>query len=367
MGTLDRYIYRSLLINYIAAFAVMISLYVVLDLFVNMDEFTVQGYPTRVVLANVISYYAPNVLLYFKQLAGVITLFACMATIARMRTLNELTAILSSGVSLFQVARPILFFAIASSALLVLDTEVLIPSVAHKLARDHDDVAGDRAQQVLFLPDRDSALLSAGRSDPATGTLHQLLVLERDAEDKVTGIIEADKARWVPPGDTHPSGRWKLDRGRRSRRITESDGGIGPQGGIEESFPQYYESDLTPQDIQLRQAEGWAGFLSLGQLNELSRRALLSATELLQVRHTRIMAPVVGLVMLLLGLPFFLDREPGNVLADGAKCVTLCGMCYLTDFVAQSLRASTTSPLPAWAAVFIFGPIATALICRIRT
>ena len=38
---------------------------------------------------------------------------------------------------------------------MVLDTEVLIPAVAHKLARDHDDADGTRAYEVLFLRDRD--------------------------------------------------------------------------------------------------------------------------------------------------------------------------------------------------------------------
>ena len=50
LSVLDRYILRSLLINYLIAIGAMISLYVVLDLFVNMDEFTEQGYPLTTVI-----------------------------------------------------------------------------------------------------------------------------------------------------------------------------------------------------------------------------------------------------------------------------------------------------------------------------
>ena len=53
LSVLDRYILRSLLINYLIAIGTMISLYVVLDLFVNMDEFTEQGYPLVTVVKNV--------------------------------------------------------------------------------------------------------------------------------------------------------------------------------------------------------------------------------------------------------------------------------------------------------------------------
>ena len=71
--------------------------------------------------------------------------------------MNELTAVLSSGVSLFRVARPIVAFGIVTTALAVLDTEVIIPSVAHLLARRHDDAGGYRTCEVLFLKGWDSA------------------------------------------------------------------------------------------------------------------------------------------------------------------------------------------------------------------
>ena len=37
--TLDRYIARQFVLNYVIAFSVLVSLYVVLDLFFNLDEF----------------------------------------------------------------------------------------------------------------------------------------------------------------------------------------------------------------------------------------------------------------------------------------------------------------------------------------
>ena len=112
---IDRYILRALLSHYLIALGVMISLYVALDMFINMDEFTEHGEPFFSVLASIVHYYWPNVFLFFSQLSGIITLFACLAVIARLRRMNELTAVLSSGVSLFRVARPIVAFGIATT------------------------------------------------------------------------------------------------------------------------------------------------------------------------------------------------------------------------------------------------------------
>ena len=365
--TIDRYLLRSLVTQYLIALAIMISLYVVLDMFVNLDEFTEQGYPALTVAKNIFSYYWPNVFLYFAQLSGVITVFACMAVLARMRRLNELTAILSSGVSLYRVARPIVLFGLATTALLVVDTELLIPAVAPMLSRDHDDADGIRAYEVLFLKDEDDALLSAGAFNPVTGNLHELLVIRRDANGDLVEIITADRAEWEPPDLTRPIGRWRLERGRRSIRTEDESDTLGPRTGVASDFPLYIESRLSPDGIQQRQAEGWIGYVSLAQLAALEASGVVDEAAVLRTRHARIAAPLVSIVLLLLGLPFFLDRSPANVLGDAGKCMIACGLCYVTAFVAQSVRPDSVSAWPAWIPIFIFLTLAVVLLDRVKT
>ncbi|MGB2988260.1 MAG: LptF/LptG family permease [Phycisphaerae bacterium] len=367
LTVLDRYILRSLLINYAIALGTMLSLYVVLDLFVNMDEFTEQGYPVPIVIRNIISFYWPNLLLYFAQLSSVITLFACLATVARMRKLNEMTAVLASGVSLYRLAAPVIVFGVATTALLVVDTEWLIPAVAHRLARDHDDADGKRAYEVLFLRDRDGALLSAAQFHPTRRDLRQLLVLTRDETGAVVKTLEADRAIWEPPGAVRLQGRWRLERGRLMTRLRDDDRRLGPLETKRVTYPVYYESDLNPEAIQLRQSEGWIRFLNLSQLNELEQRGGTNPAAIVQTKHARKTAPLVGIVLLLLGLPFFLDRSPANVLSDAGKCMIACGLCYVVSFIAQSIRPASVSALPAWIPIFVFCTLAMVLIDRIRT
>lgn len=364
---LDRYILRALLINYGIALAVMISLYVVLDLFVNMDEFTEQGYAFPTVIRNIADYYAPNLLLYFAQLSGVITLFACLASLARMRKFNELTAVLASGVSLHRVAAPIITFGLVSTALLVIDSEWLIPSVAHRLARDRDDVDGTRAYGVLFLRDRDESLLSAAQFHPKTRDLRSLLVLTRNEQGSIIRTLEADRGVWEPPDSTRPIGRWRLQRSRLTTRVIHPNETLGPREGIRVTHPEFYESDLSPEAIQLRQAEGWIRFLSLGQLRELQQQGSSNVEAIVRTRHARIATPLVSIVLLLLGLPFFLNRSPGNVTHDTGKCLLMCGLCYVSSFVAQSIRPEAPSALLAWIPIFVFGTVAIVLLDRVRT
>jgi lipopolysaccharide export system permease protein len=368
IGILDRYILRSLLVNYVVALSVMLSLYVVLDLFVNMDEFTEHGYSSGTVLVNIVDYYWPNLFLYFSQLSGLITTFACLAAVARMRKLNEMTAMLASGVSLYRLARPVLIFGVLTTVLLVVNTEYLIPSVAHKLARGHDDVSGERAYEVLFLRDRGGKLLSAGRFDPRVRDLRRLIVMTRDDTGAIVQTLEADRAEWEPPSVTQPSGRWRLERGRMIARVQRSDGSpLGPGEDKIISYPAFYDSDLSPHVIQMRQAQEWIRFLSLARLRELAQESPRDHAAITRTRHSRVAAPIVSVILLLLALPFFLNRAPTNVLNDAGRAMMVCGMCYLANFLAQSIRSEGQSALLAWIPIFIFGTVAMVLMDRVKT
>ncbi len=367
MSILDRYILRCLAADYCIALAVMVSLYALLDMFVNMDEFTEHGYPAHTVVANVVSYYAPQLLVYFSQLSSIITLFACLTTVVRMRRQNELTAVLASGVSLHRIAAPVVVFGLLTTALLFADTEWAIPAAAHRLARDHDDVDGRRAYEVLFLRDKKGALVSAGQFHPKTRDVQDLLVMQRNAAGNLIQTIEADRATWEPPPVSETTGRWHLERGRMRTRVLAGESSLGPTETARESYPTVFECDLSPETIELRQAEGWLRFLSLAQLRRLMQHEGIDRAEVLRTQHARIAAPILGFVLLLLGLPFFLDRSPTTVVGDTAKCMVACGLCYVAGFIGQSIRLEFNSALPYWIPIFLFATLAMVLIDRIRT
>jgi lipopolysaccharide export system permease protein len=358
---------RSLLFNYVIALFVMMCLYMLLDLFVNIDEFTETGESLRALLHNIADYYAAHSLLYFSQLSGVITLFACLVTLARMRRGNELTAMLSSGVSLYRVAVPVVAFGLATSVLWYVDVEVLIPRAAHRLARTHEDATGSRARGVWFVKDADRSLLSALEFTPAEGELRHMLVLQRDTSGSATSVIEADRATWERvPGHPH-GGVWRLVRGVERRRTTE-DATLGPRASLEPKPVEAYETALGPAEIEARQARQWLSFTSAARLSHLGEGDPSLLSRIRQIKHGRFAAPLVHLLMLLLGLPFFLGREPANVIADSGKAVVVCGLCFLLAFASENFVVSSTlSALPAWLPLIVFSPVAVVMFDRIRT
>ena len=195
---LDRYVMREYLVSYLISIVVVLSLRILLDLFVELDEFVESdadaAAPGAVaVLRLILDYYGPKTLEYFRDFSGVIIMIAACFSLARMMRQNELTGVLASGVSLKRVIAPIVLLAVGLNVLTVLDQEFVLPRLADKLIREHDEVAQAKMIRVWLLPDDNEALLSTPRFDYETGTMYDMHVILRQ-QGSVIGQITADQA-----------------------------------------------------------------------------------------------------------------------------------------------------------------------------
>lgn len=364
MRTLDRYLLKSFFFNYLICLFVMVSLYVILDLFVNLDEFTEGDKSFFNVLVDIADYYSYNIAYYFSQVSGVITLVAACLTLARLQWANETTAVLASGVSLHRLAAPIVVAGLGMNVLLVADFEILLPAVAPKLARSRDDVEGTRVYDLWFVKDADR-LLSAQRFRPATGEIRGLYVVELAGPRKrLAGAITADIAKWDPA-----KRRWDLTNGRHYDLSGDDTASVKPVR------IDAYDSQLAPEELILRKMAAWTQFLSTRQLNQLvvqdeSRRGLVD-----QIKHARFTQPINNMILLLMGISFFMHRLPDSILNQAVKALITCALVIMLAFAGQHLVGAVGSvlhipihpALPAWVPIFLFGPIAVLLLDNVKT
>jgi len=366
---LDRYLLRAFFINYALSLFVLISLYVVLDLFVNFDEFTEEGKSPLMVVRDIGDYYFFNLPLYFSQLSGVITLFAACATLARLQRQNELTAVLASGTSMFRVAAPIVVAAMLMNALLVFDHETVLPAVAPKLARARDDVQGARVYSALCVREGQSRLLSALKFSPQKEMIRGLIVLEFSTDPRDRGrmrnVIVADRAKWDPQ-----RGGWELlGRSHRIGVKLDSRGGLSEDNSLVYESIKFYETNLAPAELLLRQQAQWVQFLSLKQLDQLIRQGGMDNVQIAKVKHSRFTMPISNMILLLLGISFFMNRLPEGVLTQGAKALVTCSISFIVTFIGHQLVGSADLPpeLPAWLPIAVFGPLAAFLLASVKT
>lgn len=360
---LDRYLIREFTYTYVICVLIMISLYVLLDLFANIDEFISTDKSSRRILLEIFSYYGYHSFLYFAQVAGMITLVAACFTLARLHRGNELTAVLAGGISLYRVALPLIVMGLFFNTLWVIDQELIIPRIADKLVLTHAEAGGKRSFELYFLRERGNTLLSAGMYNPATQTMEQVIAMERDQEGNLQANITADRAQW--DGERRC---WILSRG--VRQTPTAVGGFVVSGETtREPLTEYY-SDWGPSDLLLRQSSAWTWFLSISQLNAILEKPHLvpDITEVQAARHVRLTQPLINMLLMLLGLPFFLNREPHNVLLAVGMCLFLAIVCFLFAFISHNLASTTAHPaLAAWLPLMVFGPVSANLMANIKT
>jgi lipopolysaccharide export system permease protein len=378
MKILDRYVLFSFLRNYLIALVVLIGMFIVLDMIFNFDELVVlrghiaSGGPgSAFALAMAIAdYYFFQSFLIFVYLSGIIPVVAAGFTLIRMTRFNELSAILAAGVPLLRVAAPIVIAAVVLNVLLIVDQEVLIPSIVHKLTRKHDKLhlAEARSFRIEMIEDEEGNLLTASRYTPMTAegltVMREVDVIERDDELLPSGHITADRAEW--DAGEHA---WRLTNGRRVE-------GLRPEQRRSREEPvEYYRSNITPDEIALWKSADSVNLLSTSRINELlQRRASYGAVELQRVKHSRVTQWMMNVILLLLAIPALLARTPQDLKHSIFKCLALMGLAMGSVFLTYQIAGRPppgpewVDPWPAiwaWVPILVFGPLSIYLLDRL--
>ncbi len=371
MKILDKYIAKNFVVGYLITFCVLMGLFIVVDLFINLDEFA-EDSDLGTAVKNIWIYYGAQSVLWFRDLAGIITVVAATFSLARLTTNNELVAVLASGVSLKRVMAPIIFLAILLTGLLVLDQEYAIPKLASQLVRAHDAVGEEEAYELWFMSDGEGSLFCTNRYDEKTQTMSGPTIILRHKLDEdplweVTGKIEADRAEY-----NRELGGWDLVNGSL-RKIARGDTEAGSI--LMPETVDFYKSDLTPEDIPLRRQENYKSLLSSAQLKDLGQKRgtrIKDKAEFCLHQHSRITKPIINLVMLLVALPVLVCRDPKMMKSAIMTSFGITAACFVVTFVCEMMATEVFlgqihPERWAWAPVFIFLPIAVIEIDSMKT
>src|SRR2546422_8142071 len=135
----DRYLIHIFIRAFLICFASLVGLYIVIDAFSNLDEFSERAHGLVSLLATMGEYYMFKVSYYFDRLAGVITTMSAMFTFAWLQRTNELMPLLAAGVPVRRVVAPVLISASAIYGLTTINQELIIPRIAKQLQMRPDD------------------------------------------------------------------------------------------------------------------------------------------------------------------------------------------------------------------------------------
>lgn len=371
MGIIDRYLLRQFVQTFVICFLSLWGLYVIFDLFTNLEEFLQAGEKGGGLWRLIGEFYGYQAIGFFDRTSGLLALISAMATLAWLERHNEMTALMAAGISKLRIAAPVVAASAAITLLAAVNRETLIPRYREQLARKTTDLLGDRPQVMAPCYDTTTKILFRGAAAYIQGRrIEKPDFLLPPGLDQYGSALVAQNAFYQPATEQHPAG-YLLD-------------GVQQPAGLDKQ-PSLFK-DGQPVVITSRDAPEWlqpgqcfvVSDLSFEQLaGGLAWRQYASTAELIQglrtkglefgadVRvaiHSRLVQPMLDLTLLFLGLPLVLRREMKNVFLALGTCLLLVAGFMVVVFAFQYLGTIYLLPpsLAAWAPLLIFTPAAVA-------
>lgn len=375
MTLLDRYLLRNYMRVLLVSLLSLTGLFIIVDLFGNLEEFMSYAQKQNGLTSVLIQYYGPRVFSFYDRTSGLLALTAAIFTITLLHRRNELTAVMAAGVPKRRVVRPLILATIAVSLLAAANREWVLPRVRDRLSRNAQDWLGESAKHLDPRYDYQTRVLIGGRSTiAARQEIEQPSFRLPGVLSQFGRQIVATKANYQPPTGKRPGG-YLVTGVKQPEDIA----------GIPSAYLGRQPVILTPHDVTwlnkgqcfvvsdvtfeyLAAGRSWQQYGSMVELiGALRNPSLGFGADTRVVVHSRLVRPLLDVTLLLLGLPLVLARSNRNMFVAGAKCLVLVAGFYVVILVFQALGNNNylVSPsLAAWCPLLLLGPVAYAAAQR---
>jgi len=361
---IDRQLVRGYVKAYVICLISLIGLYIVIDLFNNIDDFTQNGQSFFSSLGHIARYYGYMTTHIFDRLSEAIVLLAAMFTVAWMQRSNELLPQLSAGVSTRRVIRPVLLSACALVLVNVANQELLIPSIRPVI---RDDPKGEKNVSVQAAFDSSGLWLSGKTATRRDRCVREFTCTIPEGVGIGTLVsLHAKEARYVPPGEGELSGGWLLTEtqppelpGWKDKQVLQN---LDPGKYFLRSADVDFEA-LTRDRKWFYQVSTWRLF------QELNRASGARLANMAVFFHMRLTRPLLGMILVVMGLSVILRDQNRNVFISAGMCLVLCGVFFAAGLGTKYLgdREFLSPALAAWLPVLVFGPLALVQFDAIHT
>jgi lipopolysaccharide export system permease protein len=359
----DRYLLKRFFRTLLVCFASVAGLFVVIDVFANLEEFITLGERHGGLALVIVEYYTPRVALVFDRTGAFLILLAAMFTITWLHRSNELTALFAAGVSPRRIARPLVGAAVVVVATAALNRELLLPAHRDELTRNAQDWLGAKPRALFPRRDhRTDILLNGEATYPGERRIGRPHFSFDEPIANYGRHVAAESAFYRPATKDRPGGY--LFQGVTEPEELAELPSLVIAGAPTVLTPRDYrwldkDQCFVVSDVgfeQLAGGAGWRQFSSTPQLLAGVRNASLDYGADARVEiHSRLVRPFLDLSLLFLGLPLAFLADHRNVfLAMGFLIVVL-------SFQGMGAAYWVRPALAAWAPLMLFIPLAVYL------
>jgi lipopolysaccharide export system permease protein len=358
MNLLDRSLIRGFLKSYFVVLVSLLSLYVIVDLFMNLDEFADKHRGLSGVLMHIGTYYGYRLSQIFDRLSEAIVLLAAMFTVAWMQRNNEMLPLLSAGVSTRRIVRPVVVCACLLLGLSVVNQELVIPRIASVLLTDREDPKSEKDIMVHGAFEPNLIFISGEVASRRQRMVKKFDCLIPESVARNSIDITANEAYYYPAGEGPcGGGGWLLTdtepkelEGWSATAILE----------VLDSGKFFLHTKEVDFDAVTRPRTWFVYASTFRLLDELNKPDSTRLASMAVLFHMRLTRPVLGLLLVLMGLASILRDQNRNVFINTALCLVQCATFFGVCFACKQMgdKEYLSPAFSAWLPVLLFGPLA---------
>jgi lipopolysaccharide export system permease protein len=271
------------------------------DVFSHLDEILKQ----QVSLMVLKQYYLAYLPIIFVQVAPIACLLSTLYTFGKLNRNNEIIAMRSSGLSIFQITKTVIIFGLIVSACVFWVNDKFVPpsmSLTEKIKAQMESgtkKAKEKEREIitnLSMYGLKNRLFFVNKFSLATNTMEGIIILEHDEKQNIIKKIVANKG-------VYKEGLWRF-----YQSVTYNfDENVQIMGE-----PQYLEEEImniseTPHDFLNQMLH--PDFMTISQLDgyiwRLSKSGATTVIRNLKVDlYQRFTFPLTSIIIILLGIPF---------------------------------------------------------------
>ena len=369
----DRYLLWRYWHAYLITFIALMGLFVIIDAFSNVDEFTRDGAKTSQVLLNLVQYYSYRGCVFFCAVGGVVTSLASMMVLGTLVKHGELNPVLSAGITTYRIARPMLVGALTINLLLIADQELIIPAIAHELQLRPGQNAGTHLERIQPAHDYSSRILiHGGRSNvagrkivdaefilPAPQILTQVQTVRAAEATYERDFLHPENSAWRLHGATPTFDQLQLTS-------------TGKQKILPGDAPDQMLIRTVIGFDQVASGQKIFEFLSTTDLVQRVRTPAYgsnSSQTLGLLIHGRFTKPILNMLMVLLLIPIVVRKESRSLVANLGLATLAASFILGSTFAFSYLGMARLIPLDlsGWGPVMLCGGLAAWFSGIVRT
>ena len=373
MTILTRYILKEFLKVFGYSLAVVVSLFLVIDLAERLDDFLKHEAGFWLVFQHFFFKIPPIIL----QISPAAVVLATSIVVGMLVRNFEIVAIKASGISLFRTISPILTAALGISIVTFFGNELIAPYSNQKVKSTSNQIKGrerdkffDQEQiwfrgekgviyNIKFFSPKEDTLQGVKLFSPEDDTLQGVTLYFLDHDNfRLIKRIDAEKAVWEED-------KWAFYN-VTTRVFSDFPKGIETSFKSKENFPLQETPATFKQEI--REPEEMS-YLELKRFIEKTTQEGYDTTKYLADLHAKLASPFINIIIVLFGIPFALRAGRHGGLALGVTISFVIGFGYW-GFFQLCLVLGHGGALPpfiaAWIANFIFAVLGLYLLLHVR-